>query len=100
MKRSRPLSHQVGPYTVRQDAGPSRTWRVFSRSVAIFHSEHLIEAFGFAQAKLEEQITTVACPACGARAGQRCYSLKGGKSLLFCHTRRQDVYNAVNREEA
>lgn len=89
-----PLSHQVGRYTVRQDAGASNTWRVFADSVAIFHSEHLIEAFGYAQRKHDEHIVaTTACPACGSRAGAYCVTLKSGEKLAAPHTRRQDIYN-------
>lgn len=88
---------RVGRYVVRTDGTDARprVWRVFAGSVAIFHSEHLIEAFGFAMRKHDEHIVaTTACPACNARHGQRCVTLKSGETLDAPHTRRQDIYNA------
>lgn len=91
----RPFVRVVGHYTVRQDSRDPNVWRVFDGSVAIFQSEYLITAFGYAQRKHNEHIVaTTACPACNARHGQRCVTLKSGETLDAPHTRRQDIYNA------
>lgn len=89
----RPFVHVVGHYTVRQDSRDPNVWRVFAGSVAIFHSEHLITAFGYAQRKHDEHIVaTTACPACNAHHSQQCVALSGA-TLDAPHTLRQDIYN-------
>lgn len=51
MKRTRPLSYQISPdVVVRQDAGASRFWRVFVRSVEIAFTNDQQLAFNAAHA--------------------------------------------------
>lgn len=48
-KHPRPRSWQVGPFTVRQDAGASRTVRVFLEGVEVFSHDDLGVALAFAR---------------------------------------------------
>lgn len=88
MQPHRPLSYDVGPYVVRQDAGGSKVYRVFSRSVALYHGT-LDDCLGYAQTKYEDlALTLVTCTLCGARAGQRCTTSEG-----INHVARLDAYD-------
>lgn len=51
MKHPRPKSYQIGQCTVRQDAGLSRTWRVFIDGTLVFSTESQTQAFEYARAR-------------------------------------------------